>query len=408
VAGSKSNEQIGFGEVLRRYRVAAGLTQEALAERAALSPRGISDLERAARTRPYPATVHRLAVALGLTEADRRLLELAAEPSDLLGSGTSSRGSAHAGILPTPVSSFVGREQEVADVRHLFGATRLVTLLGPGGVGKTRLAVEVASGLVNRFENGVVFVALASVRESHLVVGAVAQALGIQEMGSRVLTDRLHAQLRSADLLLVLDNFEHVLPAAEAVGSWLANCPRLSVLVTSRAPLRISGEREVAVHPLALPDTRDLPPPEQLLSYAAVRLFIERGSSVRRHLALTNDQASVVAEICARLDGLPLAIELAAARLRVLSPEVLLERLEHRLPLLVGGPRDVPARQRTLTATISWSYDLLDPGEQRLFRRLYRCLSGGLRSRQLRQFVVTRISDWRCSTASTPYSRRVC
>jgi predicted ATPase/DNA-binding CsgD family transcriptional regulator/DNA-binding XRE family transcriptional regulator len=370
VAGSKSTEQVGFGEVLRRYRVAAGLTQEALAERAALSPRGISDLERAARTHPFPATVHRLAEALGLAEADRRVLQVAAEPSARFESGTSSQLSAHAGILPTPLSSFVGREQEVAEVRHLLAATRLVTLLGPGGIGKTRLAVEVATGIVDQFPDGVVFAALASLRDSELVVGAMAQALGIQDMGRGVLTDRVHARLRNADLLLVLDNLEHVLPAAEAIGSLLANCPMVRALVTSREPLRIAGEREVAVQPLALPDSRNLPPPEQLRNYEAVRLFIERGSNLRPHLALTGHQASVVAEICGRLDGLPLAIELAAARLRVLSPEVLLERLEHRLPLLIGGPRDVPARQRTLTATISWSYDLLDPDEQRLFRRL--------------------------------------
>ena len=368
--GAKSKQEVRFGEVLRRYRVAAGLTQEALAERAALSARGISDLERAARTHPYPATVRRLAEALGLSEADRCVLETAVSPSARFNPETASRTSASAGILPTPLSSFVGREREVAEVRHLLAGSRLVTLIGPGGIGKTRLAVEVAAGIVDQFADGIVFVALASVRDPDLVISAVAQALGIQEMGSRALVDHLHSRLRTADLLLLLDNFEHVLSAAEAVGSLLANCPRLRVLVTSRAPLRLSGECEVAIQPLAHPDPHSLPPPELLGNYEAVRLFIERGSSVRPQLALSGDQATAVAEICARLDGLPLAIELAAARLRVLSPQVLLERLEHSLPLLVGGPRDMPARQRTLTATISWSYDLLDPAEQRLFRRL--------------------------------------
>jgi predicted ATPase/DNA-binding CsgD family transcriptional regulator/transcriptional regulator with XRE-family HTH domain len=368
VAQTRSNQHVGFGEVLRRYRVAAGLTQEALAERAALSPRGISDLERSVRTRPYPATVRRLADALGLSEADRHVLQAAATPSARCDATTVGRP--HGGSLPTPLSSFVGREREVAGVRHLLAASRLVTLLGPGGIGKTRLAIEAATGMVDRFADGVDFVALASVRDPDLVISAVARALGIQDMGGRDMADRLQSHLRTADLLLVLDNFEHVLPAADAVGSLLANCPHLRVLVTSRAPLRLSGECEVPVQPLALPEARDSPSPEELGRYEAVRLFIERGSRVRPQLMLTGRQATAVAGICARLDGLPLAIELAAARLRVLSPEVLLERLEHALPLLVGGPRDMPARQQTLAATIGWSYDLLDPAEQRLFRRM--------------------------------------
>ena len=367
VAEARSNQQVGFGEVLRRYRVAAGLTQEALAERAALSPRGISDLERAARTRPYPATVRRLADALGLSEADRYALEAAATPSARFDVGIASCA---VGSLPTPLSSFVGREREVAEVRHLLAANRLVTLLGPGGIGKTRLAIEAATGIVGNFADGIVFVALASVRDPGLVISAVARALGIQDVGSRALVDRLRSRLRAADLLLLLDNFEHVLSAADAIGSLLADCSRLRVLVTSRAPLRLSGECEVPVQPLALPETHTLLPPEELGKYEAVWLFIERGSKVRPQLTLTGHHAAAVAEICARLDGLPLAIELAAARLRVLSPQGLLERLGHALPLLVGGPRDMPARQQTLAATIGWSYDLLDPAEQRLFRRI--------------------------------------
>jgi predicted ATPase/DNA-binding CsgD family transcriptional regulator/DNA-binding XRE family transcriptional regulator len=389
VAGAQSEEGDRFGEVLRRYRVAAGLTQEALAERAGLSPRGISDLERATRTHPYPATAHRLAAALGLAEADRRMLETAAEPPARSGPGKSSPLPAHIGMLPAPLSRFIGREHEVAEVRRVLAAYRLVTLIGPGGIGKTRLAVEAATRIGAQFVDGVVFVALASVRDPDLVVGAVAQALSIQEMGSRALADRVHTQLRNADLLLLLDNFEHVLPAAESVAFLLADCPRLRVLVTSRAPLRISGEREVAVHPLALPNPRNLPPPEQLRNYEAVQLFVERGASACPDLARTGEQAGVVAEICARLDGLPLAIELAAARLRVLSPEMLLARLEHRLPPLVGGPRDAPARQQTLTATISWSYDLLGPDEQRLFRRLS-VFVGGRHTRRIHEALGDR------------------
>ncbi|HEY1296360.1 MAG TPA: tetratricopeptide repeat protein [Chloroflexota bacterium] len=369
MAGAKSNDHVEFGEVLRRYRVAAGLTQEALAERAALSPRGISDLERAARHHPYPATVRRLADALDLGDADRRAFETAAESSSRVTATPHSRLPTASGMPPTPLTSFVGREREVTEVRRLLGVYRLVTLLGPGGIGKTRLAIEVTRGMAGEFADGVVFVGLANTRDPDLVLGAVAEALGIQEMGSRALVDRVRTQLQASDVLLLLDNFEHVLAAAEAIGSLLASCPRLRVLVTSRAPLRLSGEREVVVHPLALPDSHRLPP-EQLLRYEAVRLFIERGAGVRRDLAPAGDQARIAADICARLDGLPLAIELAAARLRVLSPNVLLERLERALPLLVGGPRDMPARQQTLTATIGWSYDLLQPAEQRLFRRL--------------------------------------
>jgi transcriptional regulator with XRE-family HTH domain len=193
ITGAKSNDQLSFGDALRRYRIAAGLTQEGLAERAALSPRGISDLERAARIRPHAATVHRLAEALGLSDADRRVLQAAAHAPTQSRSATESRTAAHDRVMPTPLSSFVGREHELAEVRQLITAYRLVTLLGPGGIGKTRLAVEVATGLVDDFADGVVFVPFASVRHPDLVVGAIAQALGIQEMGSRALFERLRA-----------------------------------------------------------------------------------------------------------------------------------------------------------------------------------------------------------------------
>ena len=189
-------------------------------------------------------------------------------------------------------------------------------------------------------------------------------------MGSRALADRLRSRLRAADLLVLLDNFEHVLSAADAIGSLLADCSRLRVLVTSRAPLRLSGECEVRVQPLALPETHTLPPPEQLGKYEAVWLFIERGSKVRPQLTLTGDHAAAVAEICARLDGLPLGHRARGGAPAGAVAAMLLERLEHALPLLVGGPRDMPARQQTLAATIGWSYDLLDPAEQRLFRRI--------------------------------------
>ena len=281
--GAKSKPEVRFGDVLRRYRVAAGLTQEALAERAALSARGISDLERAARTAPLPGD--RTPPGRG-SRPVRCRSACARGGGAIVGSVGPWRrpvahqrppGSCRRRSAASSVAS--GRSPQCVD---LLAASRLVTLLGPGGIGKTRLAVEVATGIVDQFADGVVFVALASVRDPDLVISAVAQALGIQEMGSRALVDRLHSRLRTADLLLLLDNFEHVLPAAEAVGSLLASCPRLRVLVTSRAPLRLSGEREVAVQPLAFPDRTQLAAARaawQLRGCAAVhRTRLERAS----------------------------------------------------------------------------------------------------------------------------------
>jgi predicted ATPase/DNA-binding CsgD family transcriptional regulator/DNA-binding XRE family transcriptional regulator len=363
VGKTRSGQQLKFGELLRHFRIASGMTQEELAERSALSPRGISDLERSARTHPYPATVRQLAQALDLSPADGRLFEAAARAS------IGTRFSAYTG-LPTPFSSFIGRDTTIAEMRGVLATNRLVTLLGPGGIGKTRLAVEVATRVLDEFADGVVFVGLANLRDPDLVVNAIAHALGIQDMDGGGLAGRVQSQLRTADLLLVLDNFEHLLPATQTVGTLLTNCRRLKLLITSRAALRLSGEREIAVQPLTFPDPHEMPAPEQLAEYEAVRLFMDRAASVRPQLSLNDRQGDVVARICARLDGLPLAIELVVARLRVLSPEVLLERLARSLPLLVGGARDLPARQQTLTATISWSYDLLDPAEQRFFRRV--------------------------------------
>jgi predicted ATPase len=356
--GGVARQGSGFGDILRRYRVAAGLTQEALAERAAMSARGISDLERGVRTHPYPATVRRLAEALALSDAHRTVLERAA-------TRIGAEPSGPVGALPTPLSSFVGREQQVAVVRKVLAVERLVTLLGPGGIGKTRLAIEAAAGAGGAFADGVVFVALANVRDPGLVVGAVAEALGIQEMGSRPLTDRVRSRLRTAHTLVLLDNFEHVLPAADAVGALLADCPRLHLLVTSRVPLRLAGERELPVPPLALPDVHRMPPPEQLSSYEAVRLFLERAQA-----APAAEDAAAIAEICIRLERAP-----ARPRARRVAPAGALPpdapgTPGPALPLLVGGPRDMPARQRTLTATITWSHDLLDAAEQRLFRRI--------------------------------------
>ncbi len=266
--------------------------------------------------------------------------------------------------LPAQPNAFIGREAQIADVLALLRRpdVRLLTLTGPGGTGKTRLALQVAADLLDDFADGVWFVDLAPLSDPTLVIPTIAQVLGVKEQGARPLRDTLSDYLRGKQLLLVLDNFEQVVEAAPDVAALLAACPQLAVLVTSRIALRLRGEHEYAVPPLALPDPAHLPPPEGLSQYESVRLFIDRAVAVKADFAVTNANAPAVAEICARLDGLPLAIELAAARIRLLPPEALLARLGERLKLLTGGPRDLPARQQTLRAAIGWSYDLLDPG----------------------------------------------
>jgi serine/threonine-protein kinase PknK len=272
--------------------------------------------------------------------------------------------------LPAQLTSFVGRERETAEVVHLLGATRLLTLTGPPGTGKTRLGLRAAAEVLDQFQDGVFFVDLAPIRDPGLVATTIAQVLGIGESGGQPLLDTLKNALRHKHLLLLLDNFEQVVDAAPLVGRLLSSSPGLKALVTSREAMRVYGEQEYPVPPLTLPD---LDRAESLLSlsrYEAVELFARRACAVRPDFALTEDNAPAVAEICVRLDGLPLAIELAAARSTLLSPEMMRRRLESRLGVLVAGPRDLPARQRTLRGAIDWSYDLLDPPEQTLFARL--------------------------------------
>ncbi|GIW04340.1 MAG: hypothetical protein KatS3mg059_0960 [Thermomicrobiales bacterium] len=279
-------------------------------------------------------------------------------------------------ILPTPLASFVGRERELEAictlVRH--GGIRLITLTGPGGVGKTRLAIRAAETLAPVFAGGVAFVSLAVITSPDAVAPAIAQALGIRETGSAPVAECLYTALHAKHLLLVLDNFEQVVAAAPLVAEMLAACPRLQVLVTSRALLRVSGEQVFPVPPLRLPDVEA--PSHRVAEAEAVQLFVDRARAVAPGFALTKDNASAIAEVCASLDGLPLAIELAAARTQLLSPATLLSRLAPRLPLLTGGPRDQPDRLRTMRDAIAWSYDLLDESEQRLFRDLS-VFSGG-------------------------------
>ena len=301
-------------------------------------------------------------------------------PSEVLaGGGHGSdqlKGRSH--HLPAPVTSLIGREQDVANACALLqrAEVRLVTLTGTGGIGKTRLGMEVAHCQLDAFADGVCFVPLAPISDPAFVLAAIAQALGIKEAGERPLLDLLKTFLQDKHLLLLLDNFEQVLAAAPVLSDLLAGCPDLKILVTSRAVLRIQGEHEFPVPPLALPDLARLPQSEDLVQYPAVALFLQRALAVKPDLSVTKANMRAIAEICARLDGLPLAIELAAVRIKLLPPPALLRRLEHPLHVLTSGAQDTPARQQTLRNTIAWSYHLLDGDQQRLFRRLCVFLGG--------------------------------
>src|SRR6266581_2073893 len=282
--------------------------------------------------------------------------------------------------LPLQPTPFIGREKEVNAVQNLLqrDEVRLLTLTGPGGTGKTRLGLQVAAQLSDHFADGVFFVNLAPISDSTFVVPAIAGTLGLKETGERPLHDLLQASLQDRQLLLLLDNFEQVLGAAEHVADLLAACPRLKVLVTSRAVLHVRGEQEFAVPPLAVPSPTHVPDLVALSQYEAVALFISRAQAVKPDFQVTNANALAVAEICAHLDGLPLAIELAAARVKLLPPQALLARLDQPLAVLTSRERDRPSRQQTLRNTIAWSYHLLDADEQRLFRRLS-VFAGGCR-----------------------------
>ena len=273
--------------------------------------------------------------------------------------------------LPTRLTTFLGREREIAEISDLLAHSRLLTLTGPGGTGKTRLSLEVAARSLAAFGDGVFFVELAPISEAALVPATIAQALGLPDRGGRSATERLIDAIGDRRMLLVLDNFEQVVEAGPAVADLLAACRHLTVLTSSRSVLHISGEQEYPVPPLGLPDPVHLPPLTQLSQYESVALFVERARAVKPDFAVTNENAPAVAEICVRLDGLPLALELAAARIRILSPQAMLGRLEHRLGLLAGGSRDLPERQQTLRGAIAWSHDMLDETDATLFA----CLS---------------------------------
>jgi predicted ATPase/class 3 adenylate cyclase len=302
-------------------------------------------------------------------DAARHLFDLVMDglPSDF--PPIRSAGGPRRVELPAPRTSFVGRQRELDDIGDLLGRARLLTLTGPGGSGKTRLAQRAAADQVDRFEEGVVWVDLSDVVDPSLVLPAVAGALGVRSEASGDLFHALVEHVVDREVLLVVDNVEQVVDAAPDIGRLLDAAPRVKVLATSRVPLHLSGEHEYLVRPLPLPDpTR--PELESLTTCESVMLFVERAAAVRGGFTITEDNAAAVAEITTRLDGLPLAIELAASRIKLLSPQALLERLERRLPILTGGARDLPERQRTLRSAIEWSHDLLEPEEQRLLARL--------------------------------------
>lgn len=367
-----AGSNLSFAIVLRRYRTARGLTQDELAERAGISARSVSDLERGISRSPHRDTLALLAQALELTSEESAIFMGTARVARVTPESETPPDD-----LPEPLNPILGREREEKEAILLVeqSGVRLLTLTGPAGVGKTRLSLHLARQLTSGFPEGARFIDLSAVRDPDRVLPAIALALDLREQGQQSLTDVLLATLHDQRRLLVLDNFEQVLPGAGQIARLLGECPHLSVIVTSRAPLRVPFERELNVPPLAVPDPRRLPTFEHLPTYAAIALFLARAQSAKPDFSPTAAQATAIAKICARLDGLPLAIELAAARIRVLTPQALLTQISGStgrslLQMLTGGARDLPTRQQTMHDALLWSYSLLDAREQVLFRRL--------------------------------------
>ncbi len=346
-------ESIGYGGQTLVSLVTAELVRDTLPERVelkALGDRRLRDLTR-------PETIFQL-MHPDIPSEFPPLKSLDQHPHNLP-------------IQPTPL---LGRERELSAIRKLLldEKVRLVTLTGPGGMGKTRLALQSAADMIEQYEHGAFFVDLSQIRDPALLVPTIAQTLKLGESGTRSLQEVLKSFLYDRHMLLILDNFEQIPKAEPHVVELLSVCPRLQILVTSRESLHVREERVLVVPALAVPEhtSLGLPSLERLTQYDTVRLFIDRAVAIRQDFRITNDNAPAVAEICVRLDGIPLAIELAAARIRLLSPQAILKRLEHRMRLLSAGARDLPARQQTLRATIDWSYDLLDEAHMKLFRDL--------------------------------------
>jgi predicted ATPase/transcriptional regulator with XRE-family HTH domain len=351
-----------FGALLRHHRLALGLSQGALAERARLSLRGINALERGHRRTPQRDTLALLAGALALSDGQRRAFEAAAvrpscprrrgEPSVTVGPWLSAQSAS----LPFSLASFVGRDVEIDEIGALIRAHRLVTVTGAGGVGKTQTALHAAAALRDPVE-GLRFVALAPLRDPSLVASAIATALGVQEVPNHPLLETLVAFLKNKTMPVLLDNCEHVIGGAATVTDFLLRaCPNLQILATSREPLRVAGERAYRLPSL---DDAD-----------AVALFVDRAQAADAHFTLTDKNRAIVGEICRHLSGIPLAIELAAARVTILPLRALAKALDERFAFLAGGERTAPARHQTMHATIDWSYELLAASEQQLFERL--------------------------------------
>ena len=366
----------GLAGLLRQLRAGAGLTQAELAKAAGVSPRSVSDLERGINRTARQDTAVRLAGALGLAEPVRSLFVaaalgripaaqvLAARRGQAPGGSPASAGGMH-GFVPA-LTSFVGRAGPVREVAGLLDRGRLVTVTGPGGTGKTRLAAEVARQVAGRYADGAWLVELAPVAGSAQVAAVVAAALGVRDQPGVPAAEAVARVLARQQLLLVLDNCEHVIgAAAELCAGLLAACDDVRVLATSREPLRVAGEAGYRLAPLALPDPDDLAAAARA---EAVALFTDRARSADARFALTGETTPTVARLVARLDGMPLAIELAAARVEALGVAQLLDRIDDRFTLLAGGNRTAPSRQRSLAATVEWSYQLLDDHERRVFR----------------------------------------
>ena len=356
-----------FGVHLKSLREAAGFTQEELATIAGLSVHAVSALERGERRRPHLETVRALSAALDLTPQVREAFI-----------ASSRRGPAEAAVdelraqpLPVPLGVFVDREADVAVLREWIAdpSVRLITLIGPGGVGKSRLALELAHTLAEDPSRRVMFVSLAAIRDPGQVAYAIAEALGLADISAADLPRRARAACGGWTTWLIVDNFEQILDAAPLLADLLTSAPSLRLLVTSRVPLRVRGEREYPLGPLPL-TSGDVPLQDQSEGGPAVRLFVERARDVHMGFRLTPENGSTLIEICRRLDALPLALELAARWVKVLTPADLLLRLERDVLLSAAGPRDLPERQQTMTATVAWSYQLLDAEEKRVFRRL--------------------------------------
>ncbi len=361
----KAGSAVSFGARLKALRETAGFTQEELATIAGLSVHAVSALERGERLRPHVETVRALSSALDLTGPTRDAFLGSARAPALTAALDELSG------MPRPLTAFLGRDAEMETLRQWFAdpASRLMTLIGPGGVGKTRVVLEFARAIANERSARVLFISLAAVRDSAFVASAIAEALELSEVSAIDLPKRARVACGDRPTLLVLDNFEQVLDAASLVADLLASVAPLRVLVTSRAPLRVRGERELAVGPLALETDSDGMSPADLGRVPAVRLFLERVRDVRPEFRLTPGNGPIVAAICRRLDALPLALELAASWIKLLTIDDLLRRLQHDVLLSTAGPRDLPERQRTMNATVGWSYQLLDQDEQRAFRR---------------------------------------